>query len=374
MNPTSGQRVVRILVDSFADAGLTNAQMTNAREIVRRLTPALFHVSIFHVGTPDPRITARPATRLIPLSQHGQTVRILREFLFGAYDILFYVKPSPASRAYLTARRMWGDRRITVGTVESQSNLRQESTISAEAVSLWEKTVLRSDHLYSNSPAVQRSLQREYGLASEVVPTGVDIEFFTPVAEKKENPRLRVLFAGSLRPFKGPQTVLEAAARFPGADFVLAGEGVMAEGLKARIQREGLRNVHFLGSLTAEELRRQYQQADVFLFPSSWEGSPKVILEAAACGLPVIARKNYEPETVLHEKTGYLVLSDDELFHRLGDLLDQPSLRTELGAAARRHSLTFDWDGITRRWEAIFLCLSASGPRRHGPGTMTVNL
>jgi glycosyltransferase involved in cell wall biosynthesis len=169
--------------------------------------------------------------------------------------------------------------------------------------------------------------------------------------------RPRILFAGSLRPFKGPQTVLEAAARFPQADFALAGEGIMGEELQARVRREGLRNVSFLGGLAAPALRGHYQQSDIFLFPSSWEGSPKVILEAAACGLPVIARRNYEPESVLHERTGYLVSSDDELFLRLHDLLDQPSLRRELGAAARRHSLQFDWDGITRRWEEIFLSL-----------------
>ncbi|MBS1850855.1 MAG: glycosyltransferase family 4 protein [Acidobacteria bacterium] len=354
---SSSPGVVRILVDSFADEGLTNAQMGNAREIVRRLDPAQFHVSLFHVGPPDPRIAARPATRLIPLPQRRQTPRILRELLFGRHEILFYVKPSPANHIYLALRRVGPRRRVTVGTVESQSDLRNEPTVSPQAVKLWEKTVLRCDYLYSNSPAVQRSLRREYGRASEVVPTGVDTQFFVPASERAENLRPRVLFAGSLRPFKGPQTVLEAAARFPQADFALAGEGIMGEELQARVRREGLRNVSFLGGLAAPALRGHYQQSDIFLFPSSWEGSPKVILEAAACGLPVIARRNYEPESVLHERTGYLVSSDDELFLRLHDLLDQPSLRRELGAAARRHSLQFDWDGITRRWEEIFLSL-----------------
>jgi glycosyltransferase involved in cell wall biosynthesis len=116
-------------------------------------------------------------------------------------------------------------------------------------------------------------------------------------------------------------------------------------------------NVLLLGRMREENLRQEYQKADVFLFPSTWEGSPKVILEAAASGLPVIARSNYEPETVVDGQTGFLVRSDEELFSRLEQLLDHLDLRRDLGRAGRKHSEQFDWDIITRRWEEIFLRL-----------------
>ena len=80
---------VRILVDSLADQGLTNSQMTNAREIIRRLDPGHFHVSVFCGGVPDRIVAERPNTRLISLPQRRRTVRILREFLLGRHDILF---------------------------------------------------------------------------------------------------------------------------------------------------------------------------------------------------------------------------------------------------------------------------------------------
>ncbi len=67
---------VRVLVDSFADKDLPNAQMGNAREIISRLDPAQFHVSVFVLGEPDTIIAQRPNTRLIPLPSHGQTPRI----------------------------------------------------------------------------------------------------------------------------------------------------------------------------------------------------------------------------------------------------------------------------------------------------------
>lgn len=349
---------IRILVDSFADDVLLNAQMGNAREIVARLDPERFYVSMFTVGRPDRRIVERPNTRLIRLPARRQTPKILSEFLWGTHSILFYLKASPASRWYLSMRQRWRDRRTTIGTVESQSDLRNEPTIVPRAIRLWEQTVLRCDRLFSNSKCVQGSLQREYGLQSEIIPTGVDTRFFNPDWERPPNDRARVLFAGSLRPFKGPQTVLDAAARFPQADFRLAGDGIMAPELEARIKREALTNVSLLGAITKDELRREYRQADIFLFPSKWEGSPKVILEAAASGLPVIVRNSYAPETVLHAVTGFQVASDPELLSSVATLIANRELRERFGHAGRDLSKKFDWDLITANWEDAFISLA----------------
>jgi glycosyltransferase involved in cell wall biosynthesis len=355
---------IRILVDSFADAGLLNAQMGNGREIVARLDPDRFQVTMFALGVPDPRIINRPNTRLIQLPPRRQTVKIISEFLWGRHSLLFYMKASPASRWYQTVRRKLRDHRITIGTIESQSDLRNEPTISPQSVQLWEQTVLRCDYLYSNSNRVQSSLQREYGLPSEVIPTGVDTQFFSPDWNRPPSGRMRVLFVGSLRPFKQPQFLLAAAARFQQVDFHIVGDGPMAAELASRAAHEGLGNVSLLGSLHASDLRNAYRQADIFLFPSAWEGSPKVILEAAACGLPVIVRNSYAPETVLHGVTGYQVASDDEIFSRLEALIASQDLRCRLGHAGRSHSQNFDWDLITRKWERTFAEIAQGGALR----------
>jgi glycosyltransferase involved in cell wall biosynthesis len=349
---------IRILVDSFADAGLPNAQMGNAREIVSRLAPDRFHVSMFVVGEPDARIAARKNTRLIQLPRRRQSFRILSEFLWGAHTLLFYMKASPASRWYQELRKRHSDRRVTVGTVESQSNLKHEPTIKPEAIRLYERTVLRCDYLFSNSANVQKSLWREHRLNSEIIPTGVDTQFFSPTWERASNERLRVLFVGSLRAFKQPQFILSAALRFRQADFRIAGEGQLRTQLEQRIADEHINNVRLLGPLNADRLRDEYRHGDVFLFPSAWEGSPKVILEAAACGLPVIVRNNYSPETVVHGVTGYQAASDDELYSALGRLLTGRELRLQFGHAGRQHSLRFDWDVITAQWTETFLRLA----------------
>src|SRR5207247_11239793 len=117
---------------------------------------------------------------------------------------------------------------------------------------------------------------------------------------------------------------------FPDADFILAGTGAMEAELNSRVAHEHLANVQLLGLLKADDLLREYQKADVFLFPSSWEGSPTVILEAAACGLPVIARKNYKPETVIEGETGYLVSTHQHLYPTLQKQMRFPHRRDKL--------------------------------------------
>src|SRR5258708_12249325 len=121
----------------------------------------------------------------------------------------------------------------------------------------------------------------------------------------------------------------------------------MADELKVRIERERLRNVTLTGLLAAEQLKQQYQRADIFLFPSAWEGSPKVLLEAAACGLPVIARRDYQPETVIHGQTGFLTSSDDEVFSRLQELLSHSDRRPQFGEPAPNPNNPFSSGPLT---------------------------
>jgi glycosyltransferase involved in cell wall biosynthesis len=350
--------LLRILVDSFADDGQTNAQMANAREIVSRLDPSRFHVSLFAEGRPDPRIAARPNTRVIALPRRMQTRTMLTEFLFGRHVILFYMKASPASLWFTRLRRLAVARCATVATVESQSDWASEPTISAANIRLIERTVLRCDCLFSNSVCVQQSLKENYGLPSEIIPTGVDTSFFAPAPDGPANSNIRVIFVGSLRPFKGPHAVVEAARRLPHLEFSLIGDGPMRAALETAAR--DLHNLHLLGPLPPTAVRDQLRQSDIFLFPSRWEGFPKVIMEAAACGLPVVARGDYQPETVIDGQTGFLAADDEELFARVSQLAASSDLRGSMGAAARAHMLQFDWTPITRRWEDAFLRIAAA--------------
>jgi len=74
-------RLITTFTPSHAEVHGTNAQQLTVKEIVARLPPERFHVTMFSGAEPDPRIKARPNTELIPARRHGNTMRFLTRLL-----------------------------------------------------------------------------------------------------------------------------------------------------------------------------------------------------------------------------------------------------------------------------------------------------
>lgn len=98
------------------------------------------------------------------------------------------------------------------------------------------------------------------------------------------------LTVGNLVELKGVHIVVEALAQVPDATLLIAGDGPEEQGLRRLVERLGVSaRVRFLGALLQETLCDYYNAADVMLLASSREGMPNVVLEALACGTPVVA-------------------------------------------------------------------------------------
>ena len=115
---------------------------------------------------------------------------------------------------------------------------------------------------------------------------GIDVDFFHP---GQKVPRgSAALSAGRLSPTKRHDLIISAAEHFPN-DVRIAGEGPEWNHLENLAERLSLASrVHFLGVQTQEQLREEYRRAGVFVHASETGSLDKVVLEALACGLPVI--------------------------------------------------------------------------------------
>jgi glycosyltransferase involved in cell wall biosynthesis len=131
----------------------------------------------------------------------------------------------------------------------------------------------------------------EFGYADKtvVVFPGVDDHFFSPRRQPERQQLFRVCFAGRVELAKGAGYLLQAWKRLalPNAELVLAGE-VRPE-MSALLQTHADSSVSKTGFLTTKELLKLYRESDLFVFPSVNEGFAQVLLEAMACGLPVVA-------------------------------------------------------------------------------------
>jgi teichuronic acid biosynthesis glycosyltransferase TuaC len=188
----------------------------------------------------------------------------------------------------------------------------------------------------------------------EVLRNGVDLELFAPGDRAAARRALGlgvdgtvVLSVGELIPRKGHDLAVQAVARLPEATLVIVGEGPEADGLRRLARRLGsTKRIRFLGAIPQERLATIYNAADVLVLASTREGLPNVLLEALACGTPVVATAVWgTPEIVAAPAAGRLVeeRSPEALAGAIRGLLADPPARPATRAYAER----FGWGPTT---------------------------
>ncbi len=210
------------------------------------------------------------------------------------------------------------------------------------------------------------------------IPNGVDTKLFRPPAERPRALRGTigigdsaplVGFVGRLSPEKGPDLfvrVAELARRaVPDAHFVLIGDGPMRDELIVRIDEENLRSrVHLAG--LRDDLPQVYGELDLLVSTSRSEAMPLALMEAMACGVPIVAtRVGGVPDLVVHESTGFLAGYCDcrTAADAIVELLVSPQERERMSQAARALALQrFDLDDSVAQVSQLLARLAV--PRR----------
>ncbi len=254
-----------------------------------------------------------------------------------------------------------------------------------------------SRYVRENGPAVYRALfQRgdlflpvserwkvrllELGCSKEKVVVhhmGVDLAQFRAVIGERSGDTVRLLSVARFVEKKGLEYALQAVAtmmtRYPKLRYDIVGSGPMEPSLRALIRTLGLEGrVALLGPQSQGEVARLMAAADIFLLPSvtagngDQEGIPVSIMEAMACGMPVIStRHSGIPELVEDGASGFLVPERDveALAEKLRFLIERPELRRAFGARGRRIvEQQYNLATLTKALER--LCLTLLGRQR----------
>jgi glycosyltransferase involved in cell wall biosynthesis len=193
-----------------------------------------------------------------------------------------------------------------------------------------------------------------------VIPPGTDLEFFRPAASLKPPASSSViLHVGRLKRYKATDHLLQAARALKdnGRNFkvVIVGTGDDEPRLKAVSHKLGLDDtVQFTGFVSEAEKLRWYQEAAVLTENSVKEGWGLIVLEANACGTPVVAARS--PGLVDSSRDGVNGLMYDygdvpTLAERLERLLADEGLRARLGQQAIEWAKQWTWDGAAEAME-----------------------
>lgn len=201
-----------------------------------------------------------------------------------------------------------------------------------------------ADKIIFTSNKDKQFAQGKFNIASskiELIPNYTDTELFKPLIELRTssfNPQksASVIFIGRFSSEKNLFNLVEAAVDLP-IKIVLVGAGPLKNDL-AEFAKTKTVTLEFKGSIPNERLSEELNKAEIFILPSFYEGCPKTLLEAMACGLPCIgADVEGIKEIIDHKENGYLCGTESVSIRKgIIEVLENKEMQEKMALNARR--------------------------------------
>jgi glycosyltransferase involved in cell wall biosynthesis len=204
-----------------------------------------------------------------------------------------------------------------------------------------------------------------------VLRNGVDLQLFAPRNRDEARAALKLtrrtlLSVGHLVENKGHHLIIDALKNLEGYDLLIVGDGEQAPALRKLAEEKGVADrVQFLGTLTHTQLVDIYSAVDALILASAREGWANVLLEAMACGTPVIATQvGGTPEVVRAPEAGVLInRSADDIANGVRQLFANYPNRHD----TRRYAENFSWGQTVERLHRLFTAIIDTSPSFKNP-------
>ena len=324
-----------------------------------------------------------PAGRAVPVPYNGSVARLAfgplsaarvrRWVKEGGFDVLHVHEPAAPSLSLLACWVADGPIVATVHTANPRSRVMHAAYLALqtalEKISGW----------IAVSEAARTTLVEHMGGDAVLIPNGVTVSRYEKAAPRPGWPGDGGVlgFLGRMEePRKGLDVLLQAfellAAQRPGLRLLVAGPGDLDD-VRARVPEAIRDRLILLGQVTQEDKARFYHSVDVFCAPNTGgESFGVVLIEAMAAGAPIVASDLDAFQFVLRGgQAGELFPAGDPaaLAAAAGRLLDDPSLRARLSAAATDAVRAYDWPMVARDVVKVYEAVVPSAV-----GKVTVNL
>ncbi|HEX4346654.1 MAG TPA: glycosyltransferase [Vicinamibacterales bacterium] len=358
--PDTARLPIAFVMSSFEPGG-TERQMM---ELVRRIDRSRWDVHVACLRTGGrwfDRVASVAFCKTFPISsfRHVSTFDRLRDFAHWCSDTrvaVVHACDTPSNIFGLTGAAL-ARVPVRIGTRRDVNPGRSTTELALQ------RAAYSCAHLVvANARAAAERLRFERVPAGKivVVPNGLDTSRVSTRARLA--PLRRVVTVANLRPEKGHDVLVEAAADvvrvFPDATFALAGDGPERARLERLVRDRGLAGAFtFHGHV--ENVSAHLDAADIFVLPSTSEAFPNSLLEAMAAGLPVVASDvGGVPEMVSDGQTGHLVPPGDSraLATRLLTLMREPDEALRMGDAGRSAVVSrFSFDRMVAAFERVYV-------------------
>ena len=210
----------------------------------------------------------------------------------------------------------------------------------------------RADLIVCVSEQIKGELNRIIKIDCEMILNGIDNDIFKAINKLESRKKLKLkkdslilTFSGRLTLDKGPLMLLKAFSKVKEKNLVLMfiGGGKIEENLKKVSKDLKIEDkVLFLGDIKHSEVPIYLSASDIYVFPRFFDSGGNTILEAASCGLPIIATNEGFVKDILNYKGIELIeKNEDDLLKAIKKLVKNKKLRIRLGKEARQQILNY---------------------------------
>lgn len=221
------------------------------------------------------------------------------------------------------------------------------------------KTWKSARSVIANSEDLRKNSHRFLQIEIRVIPNGVDTEFFKP-PEKKDDV-FRILYVGRLHRVKNVDILIRSYGRLldnhsgMNMELWVVGEGPEQKDLIQLVKYLGMeKEVRFWGHRSKSELLDYYRRASVFVLLSENEGMSNTVLEAMACGLPILTTATGGSEDLIRGN-GVIVQKDVQVIaDLLQELMKTPARLEEMGVNSRKIAEGMGWGRVAEEYFKIY--------------------
>jgi glycosyltransferase involved in cell wall biosynthesis len=215
-----------------------------------------------------------------------------------------------------------------------------------------------SDKVLAISKYTKLEVKKYFGLNVNYIYYGASLEKNYYAKKKTNNKKITVLSVSRIIPYKGFHHIINIfnnlQNRHSNINLVIVGSSPDINYVKYLKEIAG-KNVKILISISDEDLKKEYKNADIYTSYDRYMFFGLPLLEAAAYHLPVVAiNKCAAPELVKHKKSGFLAKDAEEFEKYLEKLINDPKLRKRMGKTAFEISKRFSWDTFGKKYNLWF--------------------
>jgi glycosyltransferase involved in cell wall biosynthesis len=228
---------------------------------------------------------------------------------------------------------------------------------------LHKETIQKCARIITINNQTKNMYMKNFERSISIIPFGVDTEVFKPARSIERQEDCEILYAGSLYPLKGVHDLIRAIAnvRKHGlkAYLTIVGEGQQKEALTALTRTLGIeKHVKFEGFASYSKMPQYYQHSDIFCFPTLGEPFGKAVIEAMACGKPVITTNVGGPSEIIQDKLDGILVppsNPEAIAKQITRLIGNKDERRRLGERARETAVNrFSWSTIAEKYHQLY--------------------